>query len=1302
MLADQAGFRRCLQSVNQLVRLRRPADKFIHKLTDDIAQSRARKERRQANLPKSSYPDNLPVVVRRREIARFIARHQVVVICGETGSGKTTQLPKICLELGRGVAGMIGHTQPRRIAARSVAARISQELNSPLGIAIGYKVRFSDKLSVDTYLKVMTDGILLAETQSDPLLEQYDTLIIDEAHERSLNIDFLLGYIKKLLPRRPDLKIIITSATIDPERFSDHFDGAPIIMVSGRTYPVEVRYRPLQSEDPDEEDVRQIDGILSAVEELSREGPGDILVFLSGEREIRETTEALRKHHPPDTEEILPLYARLSYQEQSRIFQSHRGRRIILATNVAETSLTVPGIHYVIDPGYARISRYNARTKVQRLPIEEISQASANQRKGRCGRVAAGICIRLYSEEDFQRRAEFMPPEILRTNLASVILQMKALRLGELSDFPFVESPDSRMIKDGYQTLQELQAIDGGGHLTPLGHELARLPIDPRLGRMVLAARDEECLDEILVIASALSVQDPRERPLDEQVAADEAHVRFRDENSDFLSLLKLWEFYHEHARHLSTGKLRKLCRTNFLSFIRIREWHDIYQQLRSLIGELHVDTSKSAVQESAAVNSPPRGRKPARPSADVVAKHAAIHRALLTGLLSSIGMKTDAYDYIGTRCMKFFIFPGSGLFQVKPQWIVAAELVETTKLYARTVARIQPEWVERLAAHLVTRTYSDPHWHEETARVLASERVTLYDLPIVEKRTVHFGPIDPKTAREIFIHNALVEGQYESDALFLRHNRRLIEEIETLEAKSRQRDVLVDIKARFDFYDARIPAGIYAGAAFEAWRRQVERQQPKILFMTPRDLMLHDASRITQDLFPDVLAFNDWCFPLEYHLEPGHPDDGVTVTIPLADLHVVPAERFEWLVPGFLREKILALIRSMPKSLRTNFVPAPEFAQSAFDALTPDNGSLLDSLAAYLSMQKRARMNHAAFHPEHLPDHFLMNFKIVDEGGKPVAAGRSLGEIRQKLGVQVMAARDSLLHSAFNRDNVTKWDFGDLPESLEVRGHGLTLLGFPAILDRGGSVSLRLLETPDAARHALRGGLRRLYLLDLADQIRHLLAEFSSLKQMSLHYASVGTASEFKTDLAGAIIDRVFLPDVNVRTSNEFARRKVEGKGRLLDVGRELADVAGGILSIDADVRSQLSRRTPEALADAVEDMRDQIERLVYKWFLSETPAQWLGHLPRYLNGILIRHKKLGTAGLITDNQRGAIIGPLWNMYKQRREKHTAEGVNDPELELYRWMLEEMRVSLFAQELKTSIPISEKRLEMQWMKVRE
>ncbi|MGD8498283.1 MAG: ATP-dependent RNA helicase HrpA, partial [Chromatiales bacterium] len=920
LAGDRAGLRRRLRGLQRRLRERKPIDRGLGALVEAVRTSATRRQSRVSSRPAIEYPLELPVVARREEIAATIRDHPVVIVCGETGSGKTTQLPKICLELGRGIDGLIGHTQPRRIAARSVAARLAEELGGEIGQHVGFKIRFSDHTRPTGYVKLMTDGILLAEIQQDRLLSRYDTLIIDEAHERSLNIDFLLGYLKQLLPRRPDLKLIITSATIDPERFSRHFDDAPIVEVSGRTYPVDIRYRPLVGEDEDSRDLTLLEGIVQAADELAGEGPGDILVFLSGEREIREAAEALRKHHPGHTE-ILPLYARLSATEQQRVFQSHRGRRIVLATNVAETSLTVPGIRYVIDTGRARISRYSWRSKIQRLPIEAVSQASANQRAGRCGRVSEGVCIRLYDEQDFERRDAFTEPEILRTNLASVILQMEALGLGDIEAFPFVEPPDPRLIKDGYRLLHELGAVDQRNRITALGRRIARLPVDPRLARMLIAAEGQGCLRETLIVVSALAVQDPRERPLEHQQAADQAHARFLDERSDFLAYLNLWEYYQVQRLHLSKSKLRRQCRDEFLSFMRIREWIETHGQLRTLMLE-------SGAREN-----------------EKDASYAQLHRALLSGLLSHIGIRDEAGEFIGARNRRFRVFPGSGLFKRPPKWLMAAEIAETARVYARTCARIEPEWLEGLARPLMRREVFEPHWQRRAGRAGAYERLSLYGLVVVAKRRIDYTRINPVESRELLIRHALVYGEYKGEPTFLKHNLALVDEVEELEARSRRRDILVDEDSLYAFYDRLLPETITNLAAFERWRAEVEREDPKALFFRREALMRHEAEDITAERFPDTIQVGGLRLPLTYRFEPEAEDDGVSVTVPAAALNQLDRAPFDWLVPGLFEERLVALIRGLPKALRKNFVPAPDFARALAQRLPYRDGGLFERM---------------------------------------------------------------------------------------------------------------------------------------------------------------------------------------------------------------------------------------------------------------------------------------------------------------------------------------------------------------------
>jgi ATP-dependent helicase HrpA len=1315
LLRDRRVLRERLRRVEQLLRQGRPASRLIDQITADVEQSRQRRRQRELARPLATFPTDLPVVARREEIARAISDNQVIVLCGETGSGKTTQLPKICLELGRGVDGMIGHTQPRRIAARSVAARIAQELNTNVGAAVGYKVRFGDRTNPDTFIKLMTDGILLAETQGDRWLEQYDTLIIDEAHERSLNIDFLLGYIKQLLPRRPDLKVIVTSATIDPQRFSNHFGAAPIIEVSGRTYPVELRYRPLKSDDPEEEDREQTLGIIEALDELARHGPGDVLVFLSGEREIRETAEELRKHHPPGTE-ILPLYARLSGDEQAKIFQPHTRRRIVLATNVAETSLTVPGIKYVIDPGAARISRYSPRTKVQRLPIEPVSRASADQRKGRCGRLSEGVCIRLYAQEDFEKRPLFTEPEILRTNLAAVILQMTALRLGDIDKFPFVEPPDKRLIRDGYLTLHELGAVDEENELTAIGRQLARLPVDPRLGRMILAAERENCLSEVLIIASALSIQDPRERPMEMAEVADEAHEQFVDESSDFLGFLKMWDFFREKSKHLSKSQLRKQCKQQFLSYIRMREWHDVHQQLHALVTEMGWRLNRSAAHPDS------------------------IHRALLTGLLANVGNKTEKAEYAGPRGAKFFLFPGSALFDQKPAWVMAAELVETTKLYARTVAKVTPQWIERAAAHLIKKTYTDPQWDARRADVIAGEKVTLRGLVIVPHRTVSYGPIDPRTSREVFIHHALVEGEYRTNGEFFKHNQSLVSQVRLLEAKARRRDLLAEPQQRFAFYSARVPADVYNGILFERWRKQAEKENLRQLCMSISDAARPEATEVRPELFPDQFEISNLRFALTYVYDAGRADDGVTATVPLALLNQVPPGPFEWLVPGMLEEKVTELIRSLPKAIRTKLVPAPEFAGKAIFALAPSPGTpgegrgggrpvgppfrtteasqitpppqpspgvpgegvrrtpFLETVAHQLGKLIGEVIPKAAFDVEQLPSYLRMNFRIVDEAGKTVAMGRDLQAIRSKLGIKARESFAALPPAEFTRDRLTHWDFGDLPERIEIHRDGATFSGFPALVDRGSSVALRVLDSREASKQANRGGVRRLFMLQLDQEMRQLARGLTGIEEMSRHYKPLGTWPELKEQLLSAAVDRALYSEIDeIRTREMFITVADDGWRRLSVTARELNDMAREILARYGQIATALSRDFPPMLVEPIREMRQQLTDLVGKHFLQATPPQWLGHLPRYLRAMSVRLEKLMNAGLMRDRQVADEIRPLWQRYVDCRIAHRTKGiVDEPQLQTLRWMIEELRVSLFAQELKTVAPVSVQRLSRQ------
>lgn len=1273
---ERVEFAKRLAGLARRARGGQPIDRGLTKFEPEIEAACERVAVRRAALPTPAYPAELPVVARREDIARAITEHQVVIICGDTGSGKTTQLPKICLELGRGAAGLIGHTQPRRIAARSVAMRIAEELKTEIGRGVGFKVRFSDHVGPESYLKLMTDGMLLAEMQQDRLLTQYDTLIIDEAHERSLNIDFLLGYLKRVLPQRPDLKLIITSATIDPERFSRHFGDAPILMVEGRTYPVEVRYRPLVRLEDDDEDRDQTQGIVEACAELARDGAGDILVFLPGEREIREAAEALRKHHPPHTD-IVPLYARLSAAEQHRVFESHAGRRIVLATNVAETSLTVPGIRYVVDTGTARISRYSWRAKLQRLPIEPISQASADQRKGRCGRVGPGVCIRLYSEEDFVSRPAFSDPEIQRTNLASVVLQMGALGLGEVVDFPFIDPPDPRLVKDGYQLLEELHAVDADLQLTELGRRLARLPLDPRLGRMLLAAEREGALREALVIVSALAVQDPRERPADRQQAADEAHKRFHDERSDFLAYLKLWEHYHEQARHLSKSQLRKLCQREFLSWMRMREWIETWRQLHGQLTEMGFRENE----------------KPA--------EYDAIHRALLTGLLSHIGFKSeddrDKHTYLGTRNRKFHIFPGSGLHKRGPKWLMAAEIAETARTYARTGASIKPEWIEQLGAHLINHHIFEPHWEQRPARVGAFDRLTLYGLIIQPRKRVDYARTHPTEARELFIRHALVYGEFSSRGSFLAHNRALIEEVEALEAKARRPDILVDEHVLFAFYDRLVPADVNNGKAFERWREQVEREQPRLLYVTRESLMQHGADDITAERFPDQLAAGPGlALPLRYRLEPGGEDDGVTLTVPLAAFNQIDVARCEWLVPGLLEDKLAALIRGLPKALRKHFVPAPDFARACAQALAFGEGGLTGALAHQLQRMTGVEIPPEAWDTAALPDHLRMRFEVIDGKGKVLAAGRELSTLADTLEGRVQKTFEALPTQTLERDEITTWDFGDLPETVDIEQHGLTLKGYPALVREGDSVALRVLDSAASAGNAHREGLIGLLRFVLREQIKYLHKQLPHAQTLCLHFAAVGRCEALKDDLIDAVLEDLFLAEPLPRSEAEFAARVEVGRGECIPAAAQLAERMNDALAVFHRIRQSLKGNIPLSWIEAVADINDQLAYLVYPGFARATPAEHRPHLPRYLKAIERRLERLKQQP-DKDRRLRVEIEPLWARCKQRwgDDRNVSDTLRD-----YRWQIEELRVSLFAQELGTPRPVSVARLEKRWKEI--
>ncbi len=1287
LLVDQSSLKNRLKGLQRRKKEGKPYDLGLASLKQQMERSRQIVEQRQQTLPEVSFPAELPVSERAEDIAGLIRDHQVIVLCGETGSGKSTQLPKICLMAGRGLFGRIGHTQPRRIAARSLASRISDELGRELGASVGYKVRFHDRVSPQSHIKLMTDGILLAEIQHDRDLLEYDTLIIDEAHERSLNIDFLLGYLKKLLPRRPDLKVIITSATIDPEKFSRHFSDAPIINVSGRTYPVEVRYRPAPDEAQGERDDLLQQAIVDAVDELSRIDRGDILIFLSGEREIRETAETLRKHKLQLTE-LYPLFARLGPADQAKIFQSTGKRHIVLSTNVAETSLTVPGIRYVIDSGYARISRYSHRSKVQRLPVERISQASANQRKGRCGRVAEGVCIRLYTEEDFDSRAEFTEPEILRTNLASVILQMKILGFGEIEKFPFVEMPDKRLIKDGYRILEEIGAVSADQKVTRIGQQLARLAVDPRIGRMLLTAAHTHCLNELLVIAAALAVQDPRDRPLEKQQQADESHHEFRHEESDFLSYLNLWRHLAEQRRHLSKRKFINYCRSRFLSWTRVQEWYDIHHQLR---GQLHEMGYKENQAE---------------------AGYEEIHKAILTGLLSHVGCKAGGkeHDYLGSRNSRFMIFPGSGLFKKSPKWVMAAELVETTRLYARTVALVKPEWIESVAGHLLKRSYSEPHWEKNRGQVAAYEKVTLFGLTIIPRRKVNYGPINPVEAREIFIRFALVEGDFSTRAPFWRHNRELRDHVEHLEQKARRGDLLVDEELIYEYYDKRIEEGIYSTPQFDKWLRRITREQPKILHMQLDDLLRREEGVISPEQYPDSLDINGMELPLDYRFDPGDAHDGVTLRVPRTIINQIPEARCEWLVPGLLRERVIALIRSLPKSLRRSFVPVPEYADACIKAMVPGDKPLIRALSEQLKQMTGTYIPEDAWQEEAMPEYLRMGFDVVDDKGRVIEQGKDLAMLKQRHGGQASGASyHSLSDTGIERSGVKEWDFTDLPESVEIKRGGILLKGFPALVDDGDSVSIQVLDSRENARRESHEGVRRLILLKLAKDVRYLRRNLANIEKLRLQYAKAPTAAkgiqlkgklDIEWELVTLIVDLTFILGMpEITTGTQFEERITQRKGQLMSFAGEASTLVAEILDIYQSVRKRLTKANRINWMHSIADINSQLDRLVYKGFLQHTPYEQLMHFPRYLQAIEKRLEKIEHA-FPRDQQRLNELSPLYRKWAEREESVRSAGKYDSRIEQLRWALEELRVSLFAQELGTAYPVSLKRLEKQWIEL--
>ncbi|MBV7699550.1 ATP-dependent RNA helicase HrpA [Streptomyces sp. TRM70350] len=1256
----------------------------------EIEKAEARMADRRAQVPAVTYPPQLPVSQKRDEIADAIRDHQVVIVAGETGSGKTTQIPKICLELGRGVRGMIGHTQPRRIAARTVAERVAEELDTPLGEAVGWKVRFTDQVNPDaTFIKLMTDGILLAEIQTDRELRAYDTIIIDEAHERSLNIDFLLGYLAQLLPRRPDLKVVITSATIDPERFSRHFGDAPIIEVSGRTYPVEVRYRPLLEEDSDDADRDQITAIIDAVEELQQEGQGDILVFLSGEREIRDTADALTKKQYRFTE-ILPLYARLSHAEQHRVFQPHTGRRIVLATNVAETSLTVPGIKYVIDPGFARISRYSHRTKVQRLPIEPISQASANQRKGRCGRTSDGICIRLYSEDDFLARPEFTDAEILRTNLASVILQMTAAGLGDIEKFPFIDPPDHRNIRDGVQLLQELGALDPTqkdprGRLTDTGRKLAQLPVDPRLARMVLEADKNGCVREVMVIAAALSIQDPRERPADKQTQADQQHARFKDETSDFLAYLNLWRYLREQQRERGSSSFRRMCKQEYLNFLRIREWQDIYTQLRTVAKQMGIHLNEDEA---------PADR---------------IHVSLLAGLLSHIGMKEvkdgNKNEYLGARNAKFAIFPGSALFKKQPRFVMSAELVETSRLWARVNARIEPEWVEPLAGHLIKRTYSEPHWEKDQAAVMAYEKVTLYGVPIVAQRKVNYGRIDPEVSRELFIRNALVEGDWRTHHKFFADNRRLLTEVEELEHRARRRGILVDDETLFDFYDQRVPEHVVSGAHFDSWWKRKRHEQPDFLDFEREMLIRESAEAVTKADYPDSWRQGPLKFKVTYQFEPGADADGVTVHIPLQVLNQVTEEGFDWQIPGLREELVTELIRSLPKPIRRNYVPAPNFAKRFLDTAVPLQEPLTTTMARELKRMVGVPLTADDFDWAKVPDHLRITFRIVDERRRKLAEDKDLQALklqlkpkaRKALSQAAAATAERRGGESVERKGLTDWTIGTLTRVFETRRAGQPVKAYPALVDDGptaNTVSVRLFDTEAEQAEAMWQGTRRLILRNIpVNPAKFASDRLTNAQKLALSANPHGSIQALFDDCAMAAADKL-IADFGGPAWDEGSYRKLYDKVRaeIVDTTVRTVGQVQQVLAAWQSCERRLKAVRSPALLPNLQDVRRQLDALVKPGFVTETGLGRLPHLMRYLVAADRRLQQMPT-NVQRDTTRMEKVHEMQDEYAWLLEQ-MPQGRPVPASVLdIRWMIEELRVSYFAHALGTAYPVSDKRI---------
>ena len=1350
MAGDRYRLRRRLRAIEQAKQQGKPYDRSLGKLQRELDASIQTLTHRRASVPQIALPDDLPITPRADEVMQAVREHQVVVIAGETGSGKSTQLPKLMLKMGRGVEGLIGHTQPRRLAARSVAQRVSEELASPLGQHVGYKVRFTDKTNPKTYIKLMTDGVLLAEAARDRFFDAYDTLIIDEAHERSLNIDFLLGHIKQVLPKRPDLRVIITSATIDTQRFAEHFgvatraglEPAPVIEVSGRTYPVEVRYQPIEPDEHGEiDDVPE--AVARAIEGFER--TGDVLVFMPTERDIRDCCGLLERRQPASS--VLPLYARLTNAQQQAIFEKSSRRKIVVATNVAESSLTVPGIRYVVDTGTARVSRYSPNSKVQRLPIEAVSQASCDQRKGRCGRVGPGICVRLYSEEDFRGRDEFTTPEILWSNLASVILQIETLRFGAIEDFPFIDPPRPSMVRDGYKTLHEIGALTNDDKVSSLGKQLSHMPVDPRVARMVLAGKDEGVMQEVLIIAAALEVQDPRERPIDQQGKADAAHEQFADPRSDFLAYLKLWSFFHEQKDKLSHNKLRKACKQNFINYVRMREWVDVHQQLRRMVADLHPSPvgrgAEPKTRNTDRSDSPltPALSRGEREQGIPDSKADAIHRALLTGLLSNIANKGDGFEYNGAGGQKLHLWPGSALFASKPKWVVAAELVETTRRYARTVGRIQPGMIEPIAGHLVKKTHSDPRWVRETGSAMCSEKVSLYGLVLVQARPVPVARVNPSEARQMFIQRALVEGEWDCSLPFYTHNAELLEQARSLEAKARRHGMVARDDVRYTFYDERLPETVVDAVTFKKWyktlrpsphgrgaggegrggaekqasresnpsdspltpalsRGEREQDTPKLLHMDLSMLVAESAEDVTEQAYPDWLQVEQAAHRLEYTFDPSDERDGLTLALPREALGQLDARRLGWLVPGMLEGKLVAMIKALPKSLRKTLSPAPDAARQAIGHLHFGDGSFEDAAAQALSKVGGLNLSANDFDLASLPDALKMNVRVLGEQGQTLAEGRDLGAVRRKLGASALPSYAGMDIPRYSAQPTTGWSFGELPKHVDTTRSGVNLRAYPALIDEATGVALRLIDIRSKARRLTRDGLRRLFSFEVQRDFAWRADRWQDIDQVRLWFAPIGDPAKLHGQLVLLMTERAFLFDEQKIDSEEaFITRQRIGLQRLDAAEREVHRVVGPVLEAAQRARLAVDRADFSASPHAKADLRIQLNNLLGASFLIETPWTRLASYPRYLAAIGRRLDKLKRQPA-PDVSLFKQVAEHWNRYAKAATALREQGGFDPELEQYRWLIEELRVSLFAQDLGTSEKVSPQRLDRQWEKV--